>query len=171
MQEIPSRLAPVYGVLRARAWKLKSPAPDDAVQEVLARTLKHADAGDALREYTAGRDHAWDPRQLFSFLLGTLLNVVYEQRREAHRTTGDSIPEAHGRPDGESIRSRSEAALECCLGRMGPKPRRAILLQAQGMKYDEIAREMGSNANTVASWIKRGREQLESCMKRRLEAR
>jgi RNA polymerase sigma factor (sigma-70 family) len=170
-EEAPDPSASLQRALRARARMLGSPDPEEAAQEACLRALRNPEVGPALAAYLEGRELMWTPARLISWLLTTTGYVVHEQQRRANRLSSSTLPDAapdQGSLPESAIRIRQRAALEDCLANLKDQPRRALLLQASGRKYEEIAGELGANSDTVASWIHRGRQQLEACMAKRL---
>lgn len=55
--------------------------------------------------------------------------------------------------------------LEECLGQLNPRVSDSLkLAYQQGYTRDEIADRLGSNSNTVKSWLRRGAESLKKCL-------
>ena len=48
---------------------------------------------------------------------------------------------------------------------------RVLKMRANGLKYGDIALQMGVSENTVATWVSRGIRTLAQCVRRRTQPR
>ena len=53
-------------------------------------------------------------------------------------------------------------------GKLDREYRRVLSMRVDGLKYGEIARRMGVNENTVATWVSRGIRDLAQRVRRRV---
>lgn len=158
--------------LAAKARRLGSTDDEAAAQEAISRALQNPHAAEAFRFYfgssgpTPEQMPGWSPGRLEAWLSVTVRFVVNEQRRV--KACGAQIDLPSNDPDTlESlIHGEQRQLFEGCLGCLKEGERRALLLYHDGWKYTEIAREMRTSENSVASWIKRGRERLLQCVRR-----
>lgn len=135
-------------------------AVDDATQEVFLVAARRIDA------IQLGSEH--------SFLYGTALRVAADhRRRQASRleVTGlSAIDEAHhpGDDPGAALdQHRARALLDVVIAEMGDDVRDCfVLFELEGLEMKEIGAILAIPAGTVASRLRRAREEFSSIAKR-----
>jgi RNA polymerase sigma-70 factor (ECF subfamily) len=139
------------------------PDLDDAVQEVVVI------AAGRLAEIPAASER--------SFLFGTAFRVAnaHRRKREARREVGDRALESRRdplpEPDALADQARARALLDQILELMPPDERAVFTLyEIEEMTMSEIAELLDIPPGTVASRLRRGREQFEAHVDR-LQAR
>jgi RNA polymerase sigma factor (sigma-70 family) len=160
--------------LAVKAQHLGSPDCESAAQEAVLRALENPLAERAFRFYYAASGTAlqlmpeWSVGRLEAWLFVTVRFVVSEQRRKMAAPGNGALDPAAPGPDAldSLLASERKDKFNRCLACLKPNERRALLLYHDGRKYSDIAREMGTSENSVASWIKRGRERLLQCVRR-----
>jgi RNA polymerase sigma factor (sigma-70 family) len=61
--------------------------------------------------------------------------------------------------------SAARRALQACLERLDPEPRRCLVLAYQrGLTYEEMARQLDRPVNTLKSWVRRSLVRLRHCL-------
>ena len=61
--------------------------------------------------------------------------------------------------------SAARRALQACLERLEPEPRRCVLLAYQdGLTYEEMAARLDRPIGTVKSWVRRSLLRLRLCL-------
>ena len=61
--------------------------------------------------------------------------------------------------------SLARSALLACLERLGPEPRRCVLLAYQGgFSYDELSTMLKRPTGTIKSWVHRSLQRLRACL-------
>ena len=159
--------------------------PEAAAQEAIRRSLAHASSRSAVDYYFRDplpanvEPPAWTLAQLLGWLHGVLRFVVWEDRARAstQRETSASIDELLEFPArGPSqldvvIDAELRAIVHECLTRLGDDRRKALLLRLQGVKYQDIARRLGMNEKTVATWLRRGTLELIQHVRDRMDGR
>jgi RNA polymerase sigma factor (sigma-70 family) len=120
----------------------------------------------------------WPLDQLLAWLHAVLLYVVREeQSRAAFRleTAGgaESVesPASTRDPLDTLLREELNGIVAECLPQLDPDHRSVLRMRVDGMKYGEIARRLGVNENTVATWVSRGIRDLAQRVRRRMERR
>jgi RNA polymerase sigma factor (sigma-70 family) len=160
------------------AW-LGSRDPESAAQEALRRSLENPKSQTAVAYYfgeesPAGSEPEWPLDQLLAWLHGVLRHVVREEqsragfRREVsvilHSDPADASPNTL---DG-MIQRETRAIVADCFDTLDRDQRRVLELRMDGLKYGEIARRLGVNENTVATWISRGTRELGRRIRKRM---
>jgi len=177
----------LLGTLSARARWLGSRDPEGAAQEALKRSWENARSRQAVEYYfretlaADARDPEWPLDQLFAWLHAVVYNVIREEqsragfRREVHSESEGrgAIDPADPAPDPLDALLREERAgiLNDCFRSLDDDSRKVLVMRADGLKYDEIARRLGVNENTVATWISRGTRALGQLVRRRMMQR
>ncbi len=162
----------VIGALALRAARMGSRDPEAAAQEAIRRSLANAASRTAVEYYFHDQAPSdppeWSLLQLLGWLHGVLRFVVWEERSRAsaQRETTAAVEDLADVPDrGPSQldamidRELREIVHECVMS-LSDDRRAAVLLRLQGAKYDEIARRLGTNENTVATWLRRSVQDL-----------
>jgi RNA polymerase sigma factor (sigma-70 family) len=181
--------------LAARARWLGSRDPESAAQEALKRSLENPLSQAAVEYYFSeelapeAAAPAWPLDQLLAWLHGVLHFVVREEqsrmstRREV--LTGIGVAAAdRDQPAGSRSHDPADPApnpldrlleremqqiVVQCLPTLDREYRDVLKLRARGLKYGEIASQMGVSENTIASWVSRGIKTLARCVRRRSE--
>jgi len=177
--------------LASRARWLGSRDPESAAQETLTRSLGYPHSLAAIEYYFSEQlqpgvpEPAWPLDQLLAWLHGVLNYVVREEhnrassRREillggSQAAYGDgsaALDPPDPAPDQLHALIKKELqqiVLECLPG-LDPDYRAVLKMRAEGLKYDEIAARLGTNENTVATWVSRGIKTLGQCVRRRTQ--
>lgn len=170
----------LLSTLMARARRLGSRDPEGAAQEALKRSLENAGSKPAIEYYfskdlpAGAKPPEWPLDRLFAWLHGVLHYVIREEhnrvsnRREVSRTDGHPDP-ADPSPGQIEILIQKEVQgiVADCLPRLGRQYRTVLRMRAEGMKYGEIASRLGTNENTVATWVSRAIAELAHCVGKR----
>lgn len=181
----------LLNALASRARWLGSRDPESAAQETLARSLSNPNSQAAIKFYFSEEldpstpPPAWPLDQLLAWLHGVLHFVVREEhnrasnRREVLRGGNEAeggnwngrLDPADPAPDQLHwlIQKELQQIVMECLPTLDPEYRAVLRFRAQGLKYDEIAARMGTNENTVATWVSRGIKTLGQCVRRRTQ--
>ena len=175
----------LLGTLESRARWLGSRDPESAAQETLRRSLEDPRSQSTIEYYFSDELPSnsippdWPLDRLFAWLHGVLHFVVREEhnrvsnRREVLSGTNgylDSPDPAPGQLDRMIQRELQEIVVEC-LPALDSEYRKVLKMRASGLKYGEIALQLGVSENTVASWVSRGIRTLAQCVRRRTERR
>jgi len=181
----------LHRVLVSRAGWLGSRDSESAAQETLARSLRNP-ASQAAIEYYFGDDlppglaaPEWPLDQLLAWLHGVLTFVVREEHNRASNrrevlfggagqegSSGmRSLDPADPAPDQLDmlIQKEMQQIVVECLPALEPEYRAVLRMRAEGLKYEEIAVRMGTNENTVATWVSRGIKTLAQRVRRRTQ--
>jgi RNA polymerase sigma factor (sigma-70 family) len=182
----------LHRVLAARARWLGSRDCESAAQETLARSLRNPTPQAAI-EYYFSDDlppdqpaPEWPLDQLLAWLHGVLTFVVREEhnrassRREVLLGGADSesslrlmgsLDRADPAPDQLDmlIQKEMQQIVVECLPALEPEYRTVLKMRAEGLKYEEIAVRLGTNENTVATWVSRGIKTLAQRVRRRTQ--
>jgi RNA polymerase sigma factor (sigma-70 family) len=146
--------------------------PEAAAQEAIRRSLANAVSRAAVEYYFHEQPPTetpeWTLLQLLGWLHGVLRFVVSEERARAsaQRETAAAFEDLLDVPD--RAPSQLDAVIDTqlreivheCVMTLGDDRRAALLLRLQGAKYDEIASRLGTNENTVATWLRRSVQDL-----------
>ena len=181
----------LLAALASRGRWLGSRDPESAAQETLARSLGYADSQAAIEYYFSEQlepgtpEPAWPLDQLLAWLHGVLTFVVREEhnrassRREiflggkeaARQEWSAPLDPPDPAPDQlhALIQKEMQQIILECLPGLDPDYRAVLKMRAQGLKYEEIATRLGTNENTVATWVSRGIKTLGQCVRRRTQ--
>jgi RNA polymerase sigma factor (sigma-70 family) len=191
MRDIHHDYRRLHSVLVSRARWLGSRDGESAAQEALARSLKNATSQAAIAYYFSEElppDAAapeWPLDQLLAWLHGVLTFVVREEHNRAGNrrevlfgglgSEGSGNPgnldpadPAPGQLDRLIEKEMQQIVLEC-LPALEPEYRAVLKMRAEGLKYEEIAVRLGTNENTVATWVSRGIKTLAQRVRRRTQ--
>jgi RNA polymerase sigma factor (sigma-70 family) len=168
--------------LASRAARLGSRDPESAVQEALRRSLENRKSQTAVAYYfgeesTAGVVPEWPLDQLLAWLHGVLQYVVSEEQSRVgfrREVSAISISEpADASPDAleRMVERETRAIVADCFATLDCDYRDVLTLRMGGMKYGEIARRIGVNENTVATWVSRGIRELARRIRKRMDGR
>jgi RNA polymerase sigma factor (sigma-70 family) len=172
----------LVSALASRAARLGSRDPESAAQEALRRSLENRKSQPAVAYYfgeesPTGGPPEWPLDQLLGWLHGVLQYVVREERSRVgfHRElSGIPIAEpADASPnvlDG-MIQRETSAIMADCFATLDRDHRDVLTLRMDGLKYGEIARRMGVNENTVATWVSRGMRELGRRIRKQVDGR
>ena len=175
----------VIRALALRAARLGSRDPEGAAQEAIRRSLAHASSRPAIEYYfreqlsPGAEPPEWSLAQLLGWLHGVLRFVISEDRSRAssHReiaTPMDELVELPDRapsPQDAAIDAELRGIVHECVMQLGDERRAALLLRLQGAKYEEIARRLAMNENTVATWLHRSSRELIERVRDRMDGR
>jgi len=121
---------------------------EELVQEVFARAV------------------AAPPRNPRPWLFAVALNLVREEGRRAVRQGRrlelyrDEQPTSAPMPDEELLREEKVSKVREALATLSERDREALLLQAEGFSYDEIAEATGLARGAVGTTLSRARRRL-----------
>jgi len=175
--------------LASRARWLGSRDPEAAAQEALRRSLEKVSSQAAIVYYFSEDIPAdstvpeWPLDQLLAWLHGVLFYVVQEEHHRAASRREVSLEQAvQGLPDETSFREPVDAAPDPldllirselsrvvvdCFPKLDRDYRMVLSLRIKGLKYGEIAVQLGVSENTVATWVSRAIKTLAQCVHRR----
>ena len=128
-------------------------------------------------ESPTGAPPEWPLDQLLAWLHGVLQYVVREERsRVGFRREVSAISmsdPADAAPDALAgmIERETQAIVADCFATLDRDYRDVLSLRMDGLKYGEIARRMGVNENTVATWVSRGIRELGRRIGKRMDGR
>jgi RNA polymerase sigma factor (sigma-70 family) len=179
----------LLNALEARARRMGSRDPESAAQEALKRSLENAISQPAVEYYFSeelppgAAPPAWPLDQLMAWLHGVLHFVVMEEhnrasyRRELVWTRGeddrnrlDPADPALNQLDELIQRELQQIVIEC-MPALDADYRRVLKMRADGLKYGDIAEQLGVSENTVATWVSRGIRTLAQSVRRRMQPR
>jgi len=176
----------LMATLASRAKWLGSRDPESAAQEALKRSLEHSDSRPAIEYYFGPalpvglEPPKWALDQLFAWLHAVLRNVIREEQsragfqREAPLASGgmDAPVSDPADPAPNQLDLLLDKELQGIVvesfGKLDREYRRVLSMRNDGMKYGEIARRLGVNENTVATWVSRGIRDLAQRVRRRM---
>jgi len=153
-------------------------APTTDVAELYA--LYHESLVRLLYRRTGDRDHAEDlaqevfvraletpPANPKPWLFAVALNLVRDEGRRVTREgrklellKGETAGLAVSAPDAEIERQEKVEEVRAALAALSEKDREALLLKAEGFRYDEIAVALGLAAGAVGTTLARARRKL-----------
>lgn len=167
-------------VLASRARRFGSRDPEGAAQEALRRSLENAKSQAAIEYYFGGEASPaaltpeWPLDRLLAWLHRVLQNVVREERdrlgfrREVSAfPVSDPADASPGALDALVERETRTIVAEC-FATLDRDYRDVLKLRLEGLKYGEIARRLGVNENTVATWMSRGIRELGRRIRKRM---
>jgi RNA polymerase sigma factor (sigma-70 family) len=166
--------------LAARAARLGSRDPESAAQEALRRSLENRKSQTAVTYYfgdesPVGAAPEWPLDQLLAWLHGVLQYVVREERSRV-RFRREIPARAIGEPADDSpdvlegmIQRETQEIVADCFATLDRAHREVLTLRMAGLKYGEIARRMGVNENTVATWVSRGIRELARLIRKQMD--
>jgi RNA polymerase sigma factor (sigma-70 family) len=168
--------------LASKAARLGSRDPESAAQEALRRSLENRKSQPAVEYYfgensPAGPAPEWPLDQLLAWLHGVLQFVVREERsrvgfyREMSMVSISEPADASPNALEGMIQRETRAIVADCFATLDRDHRDVLTLRMDGLKYGEIARRMGINENTVATWVSRGIHELGRRIHKRMGGR
>ncbi|HEX3747879.1 MAG TPA: sigma factor-like helix-turn-helix DNA-binding protein [Bryobacteraceae bacterium] len=162
----------LVSVLASRAARFGSRDPEGAAQEALRRSLENPKSRHAVEYYLGEESPAaspapeWPLDRLLAWLHGVLQFVVREeQSRVGFRREISGAPvfdPADSAPDtlDALVARETRDIVWACFAGIDREYRQVLELRMDGWKYGEIARRLGVNENTVATWVSRGTREL-----------
>jgi RNA polymerase sigma factor (sigma-70 family) len=173
--------------LASRAKGLGSRDPEGAAQEALKRSLENSSSQPAVEYYFSSNLPAsaappeWPLDHLFAWLHAVLRNVIREEQsrvgfqREVPLgidPRGADIGSDPADPAPNQLDDLIDKELQGIVvesfGKLDREYRRVLSMRVDGLKYGEIARRLGVNENTVATWVSRGIRDLAQRVRRRM---
>jgi DNA-directed RNA polymerase specialized sigma24 family protein len=168
----------LVSALAKRASRIGARDAEGAAQEAVKRSLAQPAPRAAIEYYfNEQRDDEcpapeWPLLQLLGWLHGVLRYVVLEERARTQRevsTTAmvepvDSAPT----PLEHVMDAEVHDIVQEALSTLSADYRSALVLRLQGTKYIDIAKQLGVNENTVATWVRRGSRALVEQIQHRL---
>jgi RNA polymerase sigma factor (sigma-70 family) len=180
----------LLSALVSRARSLGARNPEDAAQEALKRSLESPNSQAAMEYYfrqelPAGiKTPEWSLDQLLAWLHGVLFNVIREdysrastQRETASGSIGSDsddnrlLDPPDPKPDQLHvlIQRDVEKIVVDCFPKLEQEYRTVLEMRLDGLKYGEIAVQLGVSENTVATWISRAIRKLTESVRQRTE--
>jgi len=168
--------------LASSAARLGSRDPESAAQEALRRSLENPKSRMAVAYYfgqesAMGAPPEWPFDQLLAWLHGVVQYVVREERSRVgfrREVSAVSISEpVDSSPDTLTgmIQRETRAIVADCFAALASDYRDVLTLRRDGLKYRQIARRMGVNENTVATWVSRAIRELGQRIRERMEGK
>lgn len=180
----------LLNTLGSRARRMGSRDPESAAQEALKRSLENVISQPAIEYYfcdelpPGAQPPEWPLDQLMAWLHGVLHFVVLEEhnrvsnRRELSGLTRGAddrnrLDPADPAPDqlDSLIKKELQQIVIDCLPALDADYRRVLTMRADGLKYGDIAEQLGISENTVATWVSRGIRTLSQSVRRRMQPR
>ena len=166
--------------LASRAARLGSRDPESAAQEALRRSLENRKSQPAVAYYfgeesPVGAMPEWPLDQLLAWLHAVLQYVVREEqsragfRREVSAISTSEPADTSADALEGMIQRETRAIVADCFATLDRDYRSVLALRMDGLKYGQIARQMGVNENTVATWVSRGISELGRRIRRRMD--
>ena len=155
----------VYGVSARVLGDL--PAAEDVTQEAFISAYR------AIGKFRGGSLRAW--------LMRIATNLCYDHLRAAKRRPEDSLersmespgfspPRSAGSPEGDVLRGELRVALEQAIGGLPVDQRTVlVLVDVQGLSYEEAAQAAGVSIGTVKSRMNRARGRVRDLLMRNRE--
>lgn len=130
---------------------------EDATQETFFSAYR------SLKSFRGGLFRGW--------LLRIAANQCYDQLRHRQRHPSDPLPDEPlvidpaPSPGDQALSAETVAALEKAISQLSPEHRLCVLLvDVQGLDYQEAAEALGVNLGTVKSRLSRARAQLRELL-------
>ena len=166
--------------LAARASRLGSRDPENAAQEALRRSVENPKSQQAMDYYFAAASPAgaapeWQLDRLMAWLHGVLQFVVREEKSRAAFHREVPAPAIHDPADSSCdvlnamVERETRAIVDDCFAGLDREYREVLTLRMDGLKYGEIARRLGTNENTVATWVSRGIREVGRRIRERMD--
>ncbi|MFN8006010.1 MAG: RNA polymerase sigma factor [Terriglobia bacterium] len=175
--------------LASRARWLGAKDPEGVAQEALKRSLENPISKSAV-EYYFSQDllvrmdpPEWPLDQLLAWLHGVIHYIVREERHRASSQREVPFQEITDPESNESrhtdpvdpmpdhlerlIQQELREIVVGCFTTLENEYQRVLTLRTEGLKYGEIATQLGINENTVATWVSRGIRDLAQCVSKR----
>ncbi len=138
----------------------------DSLIRMLTRRTGDRDRAEELTQEVFARAVAAPPRNPRPWLFAVALNLVREEGRRSVRQGRrlelyrGEMPTATESPDDELIRDERVAGVRTALATLSERDREVLLLQAEGMNYDEIAATIGLTKGAIGTTLARARRRL-----------
>lgn len=170
----------VVSALSSRAGRLGSRDPEGAAQEALRRSLENPKSKPAIQYYFGEEPPGtapapeWPLDQLLAWLHGVLQYVVREEQGRAAFRREESVISLSEPADRSPtsldalLQRETRAIVSDCFAALDRDYREVLTLRMDGLKYVDIARRLGVNENTVATWMSRGVRELGRRIRRRM---
>ncbi|MBM4187714.1 MAG: sigma-70 family RNA polymerase sigma factor [Gemmatimonadetes bacterium] len=138
----------------------------DALERMLYRRTGDRERAEELTQEVFSRAVAAPPRNPRPWLFAVALNLLREEGRKATRHgrrlelyRGEQPTTAPG-PDDLFDRDERVAQIRQALETLTDRDREALLLQAEGFNYDEIAQTLGLARGAIGTTLARARRRL-----------
>jgi RNA polymerase sigma-70 factor, ECF subfamily len=138
----------------------------DSLVRVLYRRTGDRDRAEELTQEVFARAVAAPPRNPRPWLFAVALNLVREDGRKASRQGRrlelyrHELPANVPGPDEELLRDEKVQRVRNALDVLSDRDREVLLLQAEGMSYDEIAETTGLARGAIGTTLARARRRL-----------
>ena len=138
----------------------------DSLVRMLVRRTGDRDRAEELTQEVFARAVAAPPRNPRPWLFAVALNLVREEGRKSVRQGRRlelyraETPTATSSPDDDLIREERIAGVRQALATLSDRDREVLLLQAEGMNYDEIAATIGLAKGAIGTTLARARRRL-----------
>lgn len=166
---------------RTRLTMLWTEAQPTTMAFIRSMVSNPTDAEDVLQQTAydiASHFDEYDPdRPFIAWVVGIAKYKVFEYRRKQHadpHVFNDAALEciAEAYVEKASELSENSNALEHCMQKLNGKARKLVELRyTHNLKPAAIAKQIGSNANSVSATLSRVREALRACIRRYLSRR
>src|SRR5688572_18184519 len=133
---------------------------------MLVRRTGDRDRAEDLAQETFARAVAAPPRNPRPWLFAVALNLVREEGRKSTRQGRRlelyraEVPTMTSSPDDDLIREEKVQRVREALAGLTDRDREALLLQAEGFNYDEIAETTGLAKGAIGTTLARARKRL-----------
>jgi RNA polymerase sigma-70 factor (ECF subfamily) len=138
----------------------------DALERMLYRRTGDRERAEELTQEVFARAVAAPPHNPRPWLFAVALNLVREEGRRSVRQgrrlelyRGEQ-PAATTSPDDDLLRDERIAQVRRALALLNERDREALLLQAEGFSYDEIAQATGLAKGAIGTTLARARRRL-----------
>ena len=138
----------------------------DSLVRMLHRRTGDRDRAEELTQEVFARAVAAPPRNPRPWLFAVALNLVREDGRRSARQgrrlelyRGEQPTETSS-PDDDLIRDERIVRVRAALAQLSARDREALLLQAEGLSYDEIAQSTGLARGAIGTTLARARRRL-----------
>jgi RNA polymerase sigma-70 factor (ECF subfamily) len=138
-----------------------------ALVRMLYRRTGDVDRAEDIAQETFARAARESPRSARSWLYAVALNLLRDEaRKDVRRDRRLVLVEAETAaahapaPDEAMERSEREARVRAALDRLSARDREVLLLQAEGLDYDEIAAATGLSRGAIGTTLSRARRRF-----------
>lgn len=138
----------------------------ESLERMLYRRTGDRERAEELTQEVFARAVAAPPRNPRPWLFAVALNLVREEGRKATRQgrrlelyRGEQ-PTLTSTPEEDFDRDERIAQVRAALGCLNERDREALLLQAEGFGYDEIAQTLGLARGAIGTTLARARRRL-----------
>lgn len=146
-----------------------------SVLRMLVRRTGDADRAEDLAAEVFARALATPPRNPRPWLFAVALNLVREDARRALRQGRrlellKTDAPAHTEPPDEALdQAETASRVRAALDRLSERDREILLLQAEGLDYDELAAATGLARGAIGTTLGRARRRLAAAYRSREE--